>query len=470
MAETSGSDLSFLSIRELAARVQKGLSPVALAEHFLERLERIGPTYNCVVTVLRDRALEEARKAEVEIHAGRQRGVLHGIPYGVKDLLAARGGPTTWGCAPYKDQVFDQDADVVRRLKDAGAVLLAKLSMVELAGGMGYNHANASFNGPGLNPWNKAYWSGGSSSGPGASVAAGLVPFAIGSETSGSILTPSAFCGVTGLRPTYGRVSRHGAMALSWTLDKLGPMARSADDCGIVLGAIAGQEAADPTSVDRPFKYDRASQPKKRLRIAVPKGVVEQAQPEVRNNFGASLAVLRKLGDVTLDVEWPDLPWGPSVGAIVGAEGASAFLDFIESGKCAELACKASRARGYSGAFVFAVDYIQAMRHRRPMQKAMADLFQRFDVIVAPTRATVAYPADQEFEKVYPNVSGGPPLIAAGNLCGLPALSVPNGFGENHLPTGLSFLGAPFSEEVLVPIGNAYQAATDFHLQFALTS
>src|SRR5262249_17527287 len=404
MAETSGSDLSFLSIRELAARVQKGLSPVALAEHFLERLERIGPTYNCVVTVLRDRALEEARKAEAEIHAGRQRGVLHGIPYGVKDLVAARGGPTTWGCAPYKDQVFDQDADVVRRLKDAGAVLLAQLSMVELAGGKGHNHANASFNGPGLNPWNKAYWSGGSSSGPGASVAAGLVPFGIGSETSGSILTPSAFCGVTGLRPTYGRVSRHGAMALSWTLDKLGPMARSADDCGIVLGAIAGQEAADPTSVDRPYKYDRASQPKKRLRIAVPKGVVEQAQPEVRNNFGASLAVLRKLGDVTLDVEWPDFPWGPAVGAIGGAEGggavggaggAGAFLDFIESGKCAELACKASRARGYSGAFVFAVDYIQAMRHRRPMQKAMADLFQRFDVIVAPTRATVAYPADQ---------------------------------------------------------------------------
>ena len=458
------SDLSFLSIRELAARIKKGLSPVALAEHFLDRLEKIGPTYNCVVTLLRERALEEARKAEAEIHAGRLRGVLHGVPYGVKDLLAARGGPTTWGCAPYKDQVFDYDADAVRRLKDAGAVLLAKLSMVELAGGMGYNHANASFNGPGLNPWNKAYWSGGSSSGPGAAAAAGLVPFAIGSETSGSILTPSSFCGVSGLRPTYGRISRHGAMALSWTLDKLGPMTRSADDCGIVLSALAGREPADPTSVDKPFHYTLASRPKRKLRIGVPKGVVEKAQPEVRDNFGASLAVLRKLGDVTLDVEWPDMPWGPSVGAIVAAEGASAFLDFIESGKCAELACKASRGRGYAGAFVFAVDYIQAMRHRRPMQKAMAEMFKRFDVIVAPTRASVAYPADQEFEKIYPEVSGGPPLIAAGNLCGLPALSVPNGFGQNHLPTGLSFMGAPFSEELLVPIGNAYQAATDWHL------
>src|SRR5215468_5446004 len=250
MADPSSTDLSFLSVRDLSTRIQKGLSPVAVAEHFLDRLEKIGPAYNAVVTVLRERALGEARTAEKEIRGGHKRGLLHGVPYGVKDLLAARGGPTTWGCAPYKDQVFDQDADVVRRLKDAGAVLLAKLSMVELAGGMGYNHANASFNGPGLNPWNKAYWSGGSSSGPGAAVASGLVPFAIGSETSGSILTPSAFCGVSGLRPTYGRISRHGAMALSWTLDKLGPMTRSADDCGIVLSALAGHEPADPTSVD----------------------------------------------------------------------------------------------------------------------------------------------------------------------------------------------------------------------------
>src|SRR5262245_54023343 len=157
----SGSDLSFLSIRELATRLQKGLSPVELAEHFLDRLEKIGPTYNCVVTVLRDRALEEARKAEAEIHAGRWRGVLHGVPYGVKDLMAARGGPTTWGAAPFREQTFDYDADAVRRLKDAGAVLLAKLSMVELAGGMGYNHADASVNGPGLNPWNQAVRNGG---------------------------------------------------------------------------------------------------------------------------------------------------------------------------------------------------------------------------------------------------------------------------------------------------------------------
>ena len=466
----AGSDLSFLSVRELSQRIEKGASPVELAEHFLGRLETIGPKYNAVVTVMRERGLEEARKAEAEIRAGRRRSVLHGVPYGVKDLLAARGAPTTWGAEPYRGQAFDYDADVVRRLHDAGAVLLAKLSMVELAGGMGYNHAHAAFNGPGLNPWNKDYWSGGSSSGPGASVAAGLVPFAIGSETSGSILTPSSFCGVTGLRPTYGRVSRHGAMALSWTLDKLGPMARTADDCGLVLAAIAGREAGDPTSEDSPFRYTQPVRLKKKMRFAVPKGVVEKAQPAVRDNFGASLAALRKLGDVTLDVDWPDFPWGPSVGAVVAAEGASAFLDLIESGGLEKLACTASRARGYAGAFVFAVDYLQAMRLRRPMRKAVHELFEKYDVIVSPTRATVAYPADQEFEKVYPGVSGGPPLIPAGNLCGLPALSVPNGFGESHLPTGLCFLGAPSSEETLVAVAHAYQQATDWHLRFPLES
>ena len=470
MPPEMGSDLSFLSVRELSQRLQKGLSPVAVAEHFLDRLERIGPKYNAVVTILKDRALEEARKAEAEIHAGRWRGPLHGVPYGVKDLLAAKGGPTTWGAEPYRNQVFDEDADVVRRLHDAGAVLLAKLSMVELAGGMGYNQANAAFNGPGLNPWNKTFWSGGSSSGPGAAVAAGLVPFAIGSETSGSILTPASFCGVTGLRTTYGRVSRHGAMALSWTLDKLGPMARSADDCGLVLATIAGREPSDPASEDNPFHYLAPPRLRKKLRFAVPKGVAEKVQPEVRDNFGASLAALRKLGDVVLDVEWPDFPWGPSVGAVVAAEGASAFLDLIESGGLEKLACPASRARGYAGAFVFAVDYLQAMRLRRPMRKAMSELFHQFDAVVSPTRASVAYPADQEFEKVYPGISGGPALIPAGNLCGLPALSVPNGFGENHLPTGLCFLGAPSSEEMLVPIAHAYQAATDWHLRFPLES
>src|SRR5262245_56764397 len=279
----------FLPVRELAARIRaKKLSPVELTTGCLDRLEQLGPKYNAVVTVMRESALAEAKQAEKEITSGKNKGLLHGIPYGVKDLVATKNAPTTWGAAPYKDQKFDYDATVVEKLRAAGAILCAKLAMVELAGGMGYNHADASFTGPGLTPWNTKFWSGGSSSGPGAAVAAGLVPFAIGSETSGSILTPSAFCGVSGLRPTYGRISRHGAMALSWTLDKLGPMTRSADDCGIVLSALAGHEPSDPTSVDKPFHYTLAARPKKKLRIGVPKGVVEKAQPEVRDNFGAA--------------------------------------------------------------------------------------------------------------------------------------------------------------------------------------
>ena len=240
----------FMPIRELGELVRtREVSPVELAETFLGRLESIGPRYNAVVTVTRERAMEQARRAESEIAAGDYKGLLHGIPYGAKDLLATSGGiPTTWGAAPFREQVFDYDAAVVRRLEEAGAPLAAKLAMVEIAGGMGYRQPNASFTGPGMTPWGTDAWSGGSSSGSGASVAAGLVPFAIGSETWGSILSPANNCGLSGLRPTYGRVSRQGAMVLSWSLDKLGPLCLTADDCGIVLEAIAGADADDPST------------------------------------------------------------------------------------------------------------------------------------------------------------------------------------------------------------------------------
>jgi aspartyl-tRNA(Asn)/glutamyl-tRNA(Gln) amidotransferase subunit A len=455
---------AFLSVRELGTRLRaRRVSPVALAEGFIDRLERLGPRYNAVVTIMREQALADARRAEREIAGGRYRGPLHGIPYGAKDLVATRGVPTTWGAAPYRDQVFDYDATVVERLREAGAVLIAKLAMVELAGGMGYNHADASFTGPGLTPWNRAFWSGGSSSGPGSAVAAGLVPFAIGSETSGSILTPSAFCGVTGLRPTYGRVSRHGAMALCWTLDKLGPMSRSVDDAALVFTAIAGADPRDESAVGPTFAYPRRSAPRKPLRMAVPKGVTEKVQPEVREAFDRSLEALAPLGPITREIDWPDFPWGPAVSAIVTAEGASAFLDLIEAGRLAELKCPADRTGGYSGTLLPAVDYLHAMRLRRPMKAAVAKLFERFDLVVAPTRATVSYPIDRNFEQAYPGVGGGPPLIPAGNLCGLPALCVPNGFGENGLPTSLSFMGPAGSEECLVEVGNAYQSRTDWH-------
>ena len=256
------SGLTFQPVRELSELVRtRRVSSVELAEAFLDRLDRLGPQLNVMVTVTRESALREARRADEEIGRGEYRGPLHGIPYGAKDLLATVGIPTTWGAAPLRDQAFDYDATVIRKLRDSGAVLLAKLAMVELAGGMGYQTTDASFTGPGLNPWDSGRWAGGSSSGSGAAVAAGLAPFAIGSETWGSILVPGSFCGVAGLRPTYGRVSRHGAMALSWSLDKLGPLCLTADDCGIVLDSIAGADPLDPTATSRHYQLRRSRPP-----------------------------------------------------------------------------------------------------------------------------------------------------------------------------------------------------------------
>ncbi len=456
--------LFFLPASELGRRIKaKQLSPVALAEGYLERLERIGPKLGAVVTVTRDLAMKEAKTAEAEIAAGKWRGPLHGVPYGVKDLLATKGIPTTWGAAPYRDQVFDHDATVVTRLREAGAVLVAKLAMVELAGGFGYNNADASFTGPGRTPWNTDYWSGGSSSGPGAATAAGLVGFSIGSETSGSIVTPAAFSGVAGLRPTYGRVSRHGAMALCWTLDKLGPMCRTAEDCGLVMAAIAGKDAKDPSSVARSFRPAPAGGKPKRWRVGVIKGTYDKVQPAVKKNFEESLKVLGTFCDVVPDVEFPDFPYGPAVGTIVSAEGASAFRDLVESGRAKELRVPNDRWGGYAASMTLAVDYLQAMRLRAPMKKALDALYAKYDALVSPSRATVAYPIGPDFDKVYPGIGGGPAVIPAGNLVGQPALSIPNGFGENGLPTAFQLTGRAFSDETLVALGKDVQARTEWH-------
>jgi aspartyl-tRNA(Asn)/glutamyl-tRNA(Gln) amidotransferase subunit A len=303
-------DPVFVPLRQLGGMIRTGkVSPVQLAETFLHRLETLGPRYNAVVTLTRERAMDQARRAERELAAGRDFGPLHGIPYGAKDLLATSGGiPTSWGAAPLKDQRFDEDATVIRKLEAAGAVLCAKLAMVELAGGMGYRQPHASFTGPGINPWNLDAWSGGSSSGSGSAVSAGLVPFAIGSETWGSILGPAGYCGIAGLRPSYGRVSRHGAMALCWTLDKLGPIALTADDCGLVLDAIAGPDAADSTTTAQPFHYAGGDAAPQRFRFGVLEKVTAGCDEAVRANFEASLEVLRRIGTVE-EVRLPDLPW-----------------------------------------------------------------------------------------------------------------------------------------------------------------
>lgn len=457
------SDFAFLTIGELGRLLRdRRTSAVALAEFFLDRLERLGPAYNAVVTVLREPALAEARERDGELRRGRDRGPLHGIPYGAKDLLAAEGAPTTWGAQPYRDQLLKGDATVVRRLRAAGAILCAKLAMVELAGGMGYNQAFASFTGPGRTPWDTSRWSGGSSSGSGAAVAAGLVPFAIGSETWGSIQFPAAFCGVSGLRPTYGRVSRHGAMALSWTMDKLGPLARSAEDCGMVLAAMAGPDPADPSALADRFEYSPGRH-RRRFRLGLLQDATDKTQPEVRRNFEESMGVLREFCEVRDDFRLPDYPYEAMASITIDAEAASAFEDLFQNGRITELTAPEDRIGGYSGQVLLAKDYIRAQRLRRPAAAALDRLLSEVDAVVAPTLPTVAWPIDAPFDKVYPDYPGGSSIGGPANLAGVPGLFLPNGQGEAGLPTSLQLTGRALGESLLLAIGARYQARTDHH-------
>lgn len=454
----------FLPVRQLGQLVRdRHVSPVELAETFLDRLESLGPEYNAVVTVTRDRAMRQARNAEREILSDQYRGPLHGIPFGAKDLLATSEGiPTTWGAIPYRDQTFDYDATVLQKLEESGAVLTAKLAMVELAGGMGYRQPNASITGPGINPWNKDAWSGGSSSGSGSSVAAGLVPFAIGSETFGSILSPAGNCGVAGLRPTYGRVSRYGAMALSWTLDKLGPLCLTADDCGLVLNTIAGYDPNDPSTTKRPYQYDASDLPGQRFRLGVIKGVADGADEEVQANFRESLRVLEQVASIDEVEMLEGFPSGEVTRTILNAEAASAFEDFLETGRASELTAPEDRYGGYARMSLLATDYIRALRLRGLMAREADRVMSRYDVLVAPSRATVASALDEEFRSV---AGGGAPDVmgAVGNGAGLPAISVPNGFGARGLPTGIQFMGRVYEENRVLAVARAYQSLTDWH-------
>ena len=462
----TASDVVFKSIRELSALIRAGqASPVELTEIFLERLERIGPDYNAVVTLTRELALEQARHAEQQVASGQTLTVLHGIPYGAKDLLATAGIPTTWGAAPFRDQVFDYDATVIRKLQESGAVLCAKLAMVELAGGMGYRQPDASFTGPGRNPWDRDTWSGGSSSGPGAAVAAGLVPFAIGSETWGSILSPANNCGLSGLRPTYGRVSRHGAMALSWTLDKLGPMCLTADDCGLVLEAISGPDPDDPTTSSQEFRYDDADVSSTRYRLAILKGALDDLDADVRANTEAALAILEDFADIE-EIEFPDLPYETVTRTILSAESASAFEDFLDtSGEGGPESLTAPEDRHpYARVAISAQDYIKALRIRAKVARVADELMAPYDAVVAPTRSTPATGIEQEFRGVITG-AGRDIVGAVGNSAGLPAITVPSGFSRSGLPTGVQFMGRAYDENKVIAVARAYQLRTDWHLR-----
>lgn len=462
--------LAFADVRTLGRMLRSGeTTPTALADYFLRRLDTVGRRYNAVVTLTPERAMAEAREAERELAAGLDRGPLHGIPYGAKDLLATSGGiPTTWGAAPLREQQFPHDAAVIERLRAAGAVLVAKLAMVELAGGFAYDQPNASLTGPGISPWNPEAWSGGSSSGSGSAVAAGAVPFAIGSETWGSITTPASYCGVTGLRPTYGRVSRRGAMALSYTLDKLGPLARSADDCGLVLAAIAGADGDDDTTLAAPYRYDAAQLRTHGFRLGVLAGAPAGAQPEVAANFAATLDALRAVATLE-EVTLPDYPYAPVTQTILQAETASAFDDFVRSGKVMGLTAPEDRTGGYAIRTVTGGDYVTAMRLRRRIVRDLDALLARYDAVLAPTTNAVASPLTTRFSDYFRAPGDRRPVLgAAGNVAGLPAVAVPNGFGERGLPTSVQFVGRAGTENAVLAVAHAYQERTDWHRRIPL--
>ena len=465
------SEVFFSSISEVNAGLRaKKYSAEELTRAFCDRLEKVGPRYNALALSMRQEALRKARAVDDELKRDRLRGPLQGIPYAVKDLLAVKGGPTTWGAQPFAGQVFDEDAFIVQKLTRAGAILVGKLAMVELAGGGGYRYASASMFGPGKNPWDSSKWSGGSSSGPGSAVAAGLVTFALGSETSGSIITPSAFCGVTGLRPTYGLVSRRGAMALSWTLDKIGPMCRSVEDCALVLHEIAGKDAEDPGSANRSYSYSsKYSRNPKDITVGyAPVDFAEWTDPQARPAFQAALEVVKGFGVRLKEVELPDFPYGSMTELIIAAEAGSIFEDIIRDGRVDRLADQKQIAGLKASLDVPAIEYMRAMRVRRLVQEKLNDLFLDVDLLLTPARfapaPNISDPLDVSARPAPPRPAerGLSGIIPAGNLAGLPAISMPCGFAGT-LPLGISLVGRPFSENLLVSVGRMFQSQTDWH-------
>jgi aspartyl-tRNA(Asn)/glutamyl-tRNA(Gln) amidotransferase subunit A len=407
-------------------------------------------------------ATKQARAAEKEIASGKYRGPLHGIPYAAKDLLAVKGYPTTWGARPYADQRFDYDAVVIKKLEAAGAVLLGKAAMIELAGGMGYRYPMASATGAARNPWNPDCWTCGSSSGSAAIAGGGLAAFAIGTETWGSIICPSGFSGLSGLRPTYGRVSRSGAMALSYTMDKIGPIARSADDCDLVLKIISGHDSGDVGSLpEASAKYSGAGELKGRLRVGWLLNQWKELSPEVNQAVMAARQVLEKDPSITLsNISLPDGPWETAAGLIVSVEGATAFRDLIRSGRVAELNDPLGKIGGYMNEEISASDFILAQRIRTILQIKMDEIFNKVDVLATASLPVTAPKADANLDL---ELTFADPIGGIGNICGLPAISVPCGFGQHNLPVGIQFIGRALSDDKVVQAARIYQRHTDWH-------
>ncbi len=433
-------EVAFWSLGELAALIQsRQVTSEELTKMYLARLKKFGPKLECVVTLTEELALKQAHQADVEIAAGKYRGLLHGLPYGAKDLISTKGIRTTWGAPPYTNQVFDEDATVIKKLREAGAVLVCKTSLGELAMGETW------FGGKTRNPWNLKQGSSGSSAGSAAGTAAGLFAFAIGSETHGSILSPAAVCGVTGLRPTYGRVSRTGCMSLSWSMDKIGPIARTAEDCAVILNAIQGGDGIDQTLYDASFNYTPKIDLKK-LRIGYLKK--DFAKKKTKTFDDATLQKLEELGAKLIPIELPTNYPVDSISFVLSTEGAAFFDDLTRNNQDDDLVQqgKGSWPNVFrSKRFVPAVEYLRAQRIRYLVIQDMDKLMQDIDVYVAP------WDVGQN--------------LLMNNLTGHPAVGLPNGFTTNGVPTAISFVGKLFGEANLLAVAKAYQDATDFHLK-----
>jgi Asp-tRNA(Asn)/Glu-tRNA(Gln) amidotransferase A subunit family amidase len=429
MKPDSPDDLAFLPVTALAALLRdRKASSVELTKVYLERLKKYDPLLKCVVTLTDDLAVKQAEKADREIAAGRYRGPLHGVPWGAKDLIAYPGYKTTWGAAPFKEQTLDVKATVARRLEEAGAVLVAKLTLGALAQGDKW------FGGMTRNPWDPRQGSSGSSAGSASATVAGLVGFAIGSETLGSIVSPCRVCGATGLRPTFGRVSRHGCMTLAWSMDKLGPIARSVEDCALVFGAIHGFDGLDASAVTRPFSW-----PSPRDLRALKVGYVEDGRAaETRDD----LRVLRDLGVKLVPIKLPSKYPVGAISLILGTEAAAAFDDLTREGVTEGLNNWPETFR--RGEFVPAVEYLRAQRVRTLLMQEMEETMAQVDLYVGGNDLTLT------------------------NLTGHPTVVMPNGFrktGDAETPTSITFTGRLYGETDLLAVAHAYQLATGHHLR-----
>lgn len=433
-------DLAYYNIDQLAYLIRnKKISSLKLTQFYIDRIKKWGDTLQCVISLQEDIAYKQAKQADEEIAAGKYRGLLHGIPYGLKDLFAIKGTKTTWGAAPYKNQVIDEDSFVYTQLKNAGAVLVAKFTLGALAMGDYW------YGGRTKNPWNLNYGSSGSSAGSASATVAGLVPFAIGTETWGSIVSPSTTCGATGLRPTFGSISRTGAMALSYSLDKVGPICRSAADAAIVFNYLHGTDGKDLSAVNMPFNYT-PEKPIKQLKIAYAKNYFDRIKDTTRNEWKA-LEVFKKMGVQLIPVNFPDsgVYQFNIMDVIIGVECAAQFDELTRFNIDDELTRQTKNDwpnQFRAARFVPAVEYINAQRHRYLLMQKVNEVMQQYDAIICPSR-------------------GDGNQSAITNLTGNPVVCVPSGFDKRfNLPTGISFVGKLFDEATLLNIADAYQKAS----------